>query len=236
MTKEPRAPHILVIEDESDIAALVAYQLTRAGYQVRTASNGADAMRHLEADPPDLVVLDLMLPEVSGEEILRTMRSRKETRNTPVIILTARGGEEDRLHGFELGADDYVSKPFSPKELVLRVRAVLRRSTLDDGGYGRGRVLRAGSLAVDVEANRVTVDDAEVELTPKEFQLLVCLLERRGRTQSRRVLLETVWDTIAEIETRTVDMHIGRLRSKLGTAGDLIETVRGFGYRFHPED
>ena len=236
MTEEPRAPHILVIEDESDIAALVAYQLTHAGYQVRTAPNGADAMRRLETDPPDLVVLDLMLPEVSGEEILRTMRSRKETRDTPVIILTARGDEEDRLQGFELGADDYISKPFSPKELVLRVRAVLRRSTLDGSGHGRGRVLRAGSLAVDVEANRVTVDGAEVELTPKEFQLLVCLLERRGRTQSRRVLLETVWDTTAEIETRTVDMHIGRLRSKLGTAGHLIETVRGFGYRFHPKD
>ncbi len=235
MTNQPLAPNILVIEDESDIAALVAYQLTRAGYQVRTASNGADAMRNLETDPPDLVVLDLMLPEVSGEEILRTMRARKETRDTPVIILTARGDEEDRLQGFELGADDYIAKPFSPKELVLRVRAVMRRSTAAPGVSGRRRVLRAGSLAVDIEANRVTVDDVEVELTPKEFQLLVCLMERRGRTQSRRGLLETVWDTTAEIETRTVDMHIGRLRSKLGTAGDLIETVRGFGYRFQPE-
>ena len=235
MKNHPRAPHILVIEDESDIAALVAYQLTHAGYQVRTASNGADAMRHLETDPPDLVVLDLMLPEISGEEILRAIRARKETRDTPVIILTARGDEEDRLQGFELGADDYIAKPFSPKELVLRVRAVMRRSTVDASGRGRGRVLRAGSLAVDIEANRVTVDESEVELTPKEFQLLVCLMERRGRTQSRRGLLEAVWETTAEIETRTVDMHIGRLRSKLGTAGDLIETVRGFGYRFQPD-
>ncbi|KPK65123.1 MAG: ArsR family transcriptional regulator [Gemmatimonas sp. SG8_38_2] len=237
-TNQSRSARILVVEDESDIAALVAYQLTHAGYQVVTASNGTQAMRVLESDPPDLVVLDLMLPGISGPEILQSLRSRKETRDTPVIILTARGEEEDRLHGFELGADDYMSKPFSPKELVLRARAVLRRSALDDSGRGRGRgrVLRAGPLKVDVEANRVTVDSSDIELTPKEFQLLVCLLERRGRTQSRRVLLETVWDTTAEIETRTVDMHIGRLRSKLGAAGELIETVRGFGYRFHPEE
>ena len=236
MVDKPSPTRILVVEDESDIAALVAYQLAHAGYQVRTASTGREALKAFEKDPPDLVVLDLMLPEIGGAEILKTLRSRKETQATPVIILTARGEEEDRLRGFELGADDYIAKPFSPRELVMRVRAVLRRSVPDQSHPLRGRVLRAGPLSIDVDANRVTVDGADVELTPKEFQLLICLLERRGRTQSRRSLLESVWDTTADIETRTIDMHVGRLRAKLGAAGDMIETVRGFGYRFRAED
>jgi two-component system phosphate regulon response regulator PhoB len=227
--------HVLVVEDEPDIAALVAYQLARAGYQVRTASDGAEALRAAESDPPDLIVLDLMLPEIAGTEVLRKLRARKETREIPVVILTARGEEEERIRGFELGADDYVAKPFSPRELVLRVQAVLRRS-LAGGGPGRGRVLRAGPLLVDLEAKRVTVDGQQVELTPKEFRLLATLLERRGRTQSRTDLLQSVWDTVADIETRTVDMHVGRLRAKLGPAGEMIETVRGFGYRFRRED
>jgi len=227
---------ILVVEDEPDISALVAYQLAHAGFQVRTASTGREALRALDTETPDLVVLDLMLPEVSGTEILRAMRAGKETRDVPVIVLTARGDEEDRLRGFELGADDYVSKPFSPKELVLRVKAVLRRAPPAEPGAKRGRLLRAGPITVDVGANRVTVEGVEIELTPKEFQLLVCLVERRGRTQSRSALLEAVWDTTADIETRTVDMHVGRLRTKLGRAGALIETVRGFGYRFRSED
>ncbi|UCC47851.1 MAG: response regulator transcription factor [Gemmatimonadota bacterium] len=233
---EHTSARILVVEDEADIAALVAYQLAHAGYQVRTASTGREALRALQPDPPDLVVLDLMLPEVSGIDVLRTLRTRKETEGTPVIVLTARKDEEDRLRGFELGADDYIAKPFSPRELVLRVNAVLRRSAPTGPGIGRRRTLRAGPLVVDVEANRVAVDRGEVDLTPKEFQLLVCLLERRGRTQSRSALLEAVWDTTADIETRTVDMHVGRLRAKLGPAAELIETVRGFGYRFRPED
>jgi two-component system phosphate regulon response regulator PhoB len=236
MAEKPKPTRILVVEDEPDIAALVAYQLAHAGYQVRTATTGREALKALETDPPDLVVLDLMLPEVAGADILKTLRSRKETQSTPVIILTARGEEQDRLNGFELGADDYIAKPFSPRELVMRVKAVLRRTAPDQSRVVRGRVLRAGALTVDVEANRVAVNDAVVELTPKEFQLLICLLERRGRTQSRRSLLESVWDTTAEIETRTIDMHVGRLRAKLGPAGDMIETVRGFGYRFRAED
>jgi two-component system phosphate regulon response regulator PhoB len=233
---EHTSARILVVEDEADIAALVAYQLAHAGYQVRTASTGREALRAVESDPPDLVVLDLMLPEVSGIDVLRTLRTRKETEGTPVIVLTSRKDEEDRLRGFELGADDYIAKPFSPKEVVLRAKAVLRRSAPTGPGIGRRRTLRAGPLVLDVEANRVTVDGGEVDLTPKEFQLLVCLLERRGRTQSRSALLEAVWDTTADIETRTVDMDIGRLRAKLGPAAELIETVRGFGYRLRPED
>ncbi len=235
MAEKSAPTRILVVEDEPDIAALVAYQLAHAGYQVRTATTGREALKALETDPPDLVVLDLMLPEIAGADILKTLRSRKETRTTPVIILTARGDEEDRLRGFELGADDYIAKPFSPRELVMRVRAVLRRAVPDQTRAVRGRVLRAGPLTVHVDANRVTVDETDVELTPKEFQLLICLLERRGRTQSRRSLLESVWDTTADIETRTIDMHVGRLRAKLGPAGDMLETVRGFGYRFRAE-
>jgi len=235
MPDDPR-PRILVIEDESDIAALVAYQLTHAGYQVRTASTGQEAMRAIDADPPDLIVLDIMLPEISGTELLQTLRSRKETERTPVILLTALREEEDRVKGFELGADDYISKPFSPKELVMRVRAVLRRSGPGGAVPRPGRRLRAGPITVDVDAKRVTVDSEDVQLTPTEFRLLEVLLERRGRTQSRAALLEAVWETTADIETRTVDMHMGRLRSKLGEAGAMIETVRGFGYRFRAED
>ena len=234
MTEQPPS-RILVVEDEPDIAALVAYQLAHAGYQVRTASDGQEALRVLESDPPDLIVLDLMLPGTSGTDVLRTLKSRTETAGTPVIILTARGGEDDRVEGFKLGADDYLPKPFSPRELVLRVNAVLRRSAAAGPAATRARVLRAGPLVIDVDANRVTVEGTDIDLTPKEFQLLVILLERRGRTQSRRALLEAVWETTAEIETRTVDMHVGRLRAKLGTAGELIETVRGFGYRFRAD-
>ncbi len=234
MAEQPPA-RVLVVEDEPDIAALVAYQLAHAGYQVRTANDGREALAVVASDPPDLILLDLMLPGTSGTDVLRVLRSRKETAQTPVIVLTARGGEDDRVEGFELGADDYIAKPFSPKELVLRVKAVLRRSAATGRSPTRSRVLRAGTLAVDIDANRVTVAGADVELTPKEFQLLVILIERRGRTQSRSALLETVWDTTADIETRTVDMHVGRLRAKLGSAGDLIETVRGFGYRFRAD-
>ncbi len=232
---EESSTQILIIEDEADIAALVAFQLAHAGFRVRTASTGREALRSLDLEPPDLVILDLMLPEVSGIDVLRALRTRRDTMHIPVIILTARSDEDDRLRGFELGADDYVAKPFSPRELVLRVKAVLRRATPAESGARARRTMRAGSLAIDVEANRVTVDGDVVELTPKEFQLLVCLLERRGRTQSRSALLEAVWNTTVEIETRTVDMHVGRLRTKLGPAGELIETVRGFGYRFRPE-
>jgi two-component system phosphate regulon response regulator PhoB len=235
--KNDRAPdRILVVEDEPDIAALVAYQLAHAGFQVRTANSGREAMRAIESEAPDLIILDLMIPEISGTDLLRMLRSRRETERIPVIILTARGEEHDRVQGFELGADDYISKPFSPKEMVLRVKAVLRRAERSRPAGGHSKVLRAGSLLVDVGANQVTVEGDNVQLTPKEFQLLVCLLERRGRTQSRYDLLEAVWETTADIETRTVDMHVGRLRSKLGSAGDSIETVRGFGYRFRREE
>lgn len=234
---EPNSLRILVVEDEPDIAALVAYQLAHAGFGVRTASTGAEALRALEMDPPDLMVLDLLLPEVDGLDILQSVRAKEETARLPVVVLTARGQEADRIRGLELGADDYVAKPFSPRELVLRVEAVLRRSTAGPNGRtSRSRRLRAGPIVVDVDAQRVTVDESEVKLSRKEFRLLTCLIQRRGRTQSRKALLEAVWDTTADIETRTVDMHVRRLRAKLGDAAALVETVRGFGYRFSSED
>lgn len=235
MIKENYSSRVLVVEDEPDIAALVAYQLAHAGFGVRTAPDGREALRAIETDPPDIVVLDLLLPELSGLEVLRVLRGSNETRDLPVVVLTARGDEESRVAGLQLGADDYMSKPFSPRELVLRVEAVLRRTVAKSDGQARRARLRAGPISIDTHAHRVTVDEEDVALTRKEFRLLLCLMQRRGRTQSRRALLEDVWDTTAEIETRTVDMHVRRLRGKLGVHGDLIETVRGFGYRFRAE-
>lgn len=231
---ENKSARVLIVEDEPDIAALVTYQLARSGMQVSAVSSGREALQALDAEVPDLLVLDLMLPEIGGLEVLRTLRSRPKTRELPVLILTARREQEDRINGLELGADDYLPKPFSQRELVLRVRALLRRAGATAGGQQKR--LRAGALVVDTGSNQVTVDGKEIQLTPIEFRLLVCLLERKGRTQSRRTLLEAVWDTTADIETRTVDMHVRRLRAKLGSAAGAIETVRGFGYRFKPED
>ncbi|NIR43801.1 MAG: response regulator transcription factor [Gemmatimonadetes bacterium] len=232
MIKETHSHRVLVVEDEPDIAALVAYQLAHAGYGVRTTVDGREALRAIETDPPDLVVLDLLLPEISGLDVLRVIRGSNETKDLPVVILTARGDEESRVAGLKLGADDYMAKPFSPRELVLRVEAVLRRSVAESNGSNRRARLRVGAIAIDTHAHSVTVDDRDVSLTRKEFRLLLCLMQRRGRTQSRRDLLEAVWDTTAPIETRTVDMHVRRLRAKLGEHAELIETVRGFGYRF----
>lgn len=234
--KAEREPaRILAVEDERDIAALVAYHLAREGYRVRTAESGQEALQAMSTERPDLVVLDLMLPGFSGYEVLSEMRRRPELSDVPVIILTARRDEADRIKGLELGADDYLTKPFSPRELVLRVGAVLRRAQSAPVA-GSGRTLRGGSIAVDLNAMTVTVDDAPVDLTPTEFRLLVALLERRGRVQDRQQLLEAAWDVHARIETRTVDMHVQRLRSKLGAGGEWIETVRGFGYRFRAKD
>ena len=222
---------ILVVEDERDIAALVAYHLTKEGYRVRTAEGGAEALEAAAAERPDLLVLDLMLPGFSGYEVLQEIRRRAELAEVPVVVLTARRDEADRVKGLELGADDYITKPFSPRELVLRVAAVLRRAQ-SPAIAGAGRMLRGGPVTIDLNAMRAFVNDVPVDLTPTEYRLLVTLVERRGRVQSRQQLLETAWDIHARIETRTVDMHVQRLRTKLGEAGDYIETVRGFGYRF----
>jgi len=227
---EPSTHRVLVVDDEADITALVAYHLAKAGYRVATAANGRDALRAAREERPDLVVLDLMLPGASGYDVLGELRRRDETKDIGVILLSARKEEPDRIRGLSLGADDYLPKPFSPQELVLRVGAVLRR--LASPAVAAGGLLAAGAIVVDRSAHRVTVDGAEVELTATEFRLLHTLIEREGRVQSRAQLLETVWQAQPDIQTRTVDMHVQRLRQKLGKAGDGIETVRGTGYRF----
>ena len=221
---------ILVVDDEPDITALVAYHLAKAGYRVSTASTGADAVRAAQEERPDVVVLDLMLPTMSGYEVLQELRRMDETRDVGVILLTSRREEGDRIKGLSLGADDYLTKPFSPAELALRIAALLRR--LAAPAVSAGSMLTAGAIAIDRSAHRVSVDDRDLDLTATEYRLLLTLLERRGRVQSRPQLLESVWEANPEIQTRTVDMHVQRLRSKLGDYGDLIETVRGFGYRF----
>jgi len=225
---------ILVVDDEPDITALVAYHLAKEGYRVTTAGNGSDALRSAREERPDLVVLDLMLPGLSGFDLLAELRRREETREVGVVLLTARKEEPDRIKGLSLGADDYLAKPFSAKELVLRVGAILRRLAAPPVAAG-GRLV-AGPITLDRNAHRVTVGDRELELTATEFKLLDRLIERRDRVQSRTQLLESVWHAQPDIQTRTVDMHVQRLRQKLGKAGDHIETVRGAGYRFRRPD
>jgi two-component system phosphate regulon response regulator PhoB len=221
---------ILVVDDEPDITALVAYHLAKAGHRVSTAANGPEALKAAREERPDIIVLDVMLPGVSGYDVLAELRRQEETRDVGVILLTARREEPDRIRGLSLGADDYLTKPFSPAELTLRVNALLRR--LAAPAVASGSTLAAGPIAIDRSAHRVAVEGREIELTATEYKLLLTLVERRGRVQTRPQLLETVWDAQPDIQTRTVDMHVQRLRSKLGPAGELIETVRGFGYRF----
>ena len=233
MTAPPAAApasteRILVVDDEPDIVALVAYHLAKAGYRVATAANGHDALAVARRERPALLVLDLMLPGMSGFDVLTELRADSATRDVAVLMLTARKDEPDRIQGLSLGADDYLTKPFSPQELVLRVGAILRRV---GASAAPSDVLTVGSIDIDRGAHKVSVAGEEVELTPTEFKLLLTLAERRGRVQARAHLLETVWEAAPDIQTRTVDMHIQRLRTKLGPAGDLVETVRGFGYR-----
>ncbi len=223
---------VLVVDDEPDICALVAYHLAKAGFRVSTAGNGGDALASVRDEEPALVVLDLMLPGLSGYDVLERLRAEPNTRDVPVLMLTARREEEDRIRGLSLGADDYQTKPFSPQELVLRVAAILRRTKLSVTA-GTADALVIGPLRIDRAGHRVTTDGQEVELTPTEYKLLLTLAERRGRVQGRSHLLETVWEAAPDIQTRTVDMHVQRLRTKLGAAGALIETVRGFGYRLN---
>jgi len=230
MTDVNAAHRILVVDDEPDITALVAYHLAKAGYRVSTAATGPDALKAAREERPDIVVLDLMLPGVSGYDVLAELRRREETRDVGVILLTSRREEADRIRGLSLGADAYLTKPFSPQELSLRVQAVLRR--LGAPAVSAGSTLAAGPISIDRSAHRVTIGGQELTLTATEYKLLLTLIERRGRVQTRPQLLETVWEAQPDIQTRTVDMHVQRLRTKLGEAGKLIETVRGFGYRF----
>ena len=223
------AERILVIDDEPDLLELVRINLKQAGYEVETAETGRDALELLRRSAPDLVVLDLMLPDVTGTEICRRMRTDPELADLPIIMLTAKADEVDRVVGLELGADDYVTKPFSPRELNLRVRAVLRRRKPPTPPT---EALAHGALRLDPARHRCFVGPTEVPLTAKEFELLRTLMARPGRVLTRDQLLDEVWGTDIAVTTRTIDTHLKRLREKLGAASDLIETVRGVGYRF----
>ena len=228
---------ILVVEDEKDLQEVLTYNLRQAGHIPIVVASGRDAISAVADHHPDLVLLDLMLPDVSGVEVCRRLKSETDTRDLPIVMVTAKGDEVDRVVGFELGADDYVVKPYSLRELLLRIEAVLRRMTPAQAGTSRGPLV-FGKLRVDRDAHRVWVEEQEVTLTALELRLLSTLLERRGRVQSRPALLDDVWGMSGEVTTRTVDTHVKRLREKLGEAGMYIETVRGVGYRFadNPEE
>jgi two-component system phosphate regulon response regulator PhoB len=221
-------PTVLLVDDERDLLSVLDFNFRSDGFETTLASSGDEALRLATQRVPDLVLLDLMLPDIPGTEVCRRLKADPRTQDVPVIMLTARGDEIDRIVGFEVGADDYVTKPFSPREVLLRARAVLRRA----GGKPAERaVSQVGPIRVDTEAHRVYVDGAEVALTPLEFRLLWTLMTRLGRVQPRERLLQDVWEMSTEVETRTVDTHMKRLREKLGAGRDLIETVRGIGYR-----
>jgi len=221
-------PRIVVAEDEPDVLSLVASNLRNAGFDVFKAEDGPSALATTRANSPNLLVLDLMLPGMSGLEVCRVLKAEPLTARLPIIMLTAKAEEIDRIVGLELGADDYVTKPFSPRELVLRVKSVLRRTAKPDE---LGDYLVVNDIVIDRERCQVTVHGEPVEFTATELKLLSLLMERRGRVQSRDALLNDVWGYESVIDTRTVDTHIRRLRDKLGATADCIETVRGFGYR-----
>ena len=221
-------PNVLIVEDEPPLVELLSYNLEKAGFRAQIARDGDEAMLAVEEDKPDLILLDWMLPYVSGIEICRRIRRNPDTRDLPIIILTARGEEDDRIRGLDAGADDYVVKPFSPSELIARVRAVLRRTR---PAFDKD-LLTYGDIAMDMTTHRVSRADAPVELGPTEFRLLHFLLEHPGRVFSREQLLDSVWGHDTYIEPRTVDVHIRRLRKAMNLPGtdDLIRTVRSAGY------
>ena len=225
---------VLVVEDEPDIAGLIKHTLERSGgMQVAIAGSGDAALKAVTAEPPHVILLDLNLPVLGGLEVCRILRSRPDTAHVPIIMVTARSGETDRVTGLDVGADDYLTKPFSPRELAARVRAVLRRGAGSDAPVeAAAPIYRGRHLTADFDAIAISVDGTQVRLTRREFELLKHLVENRNRVLSRDRLLERVWGYDRMIETRSVDVHVGRLRGKLGAAGKQIETVVGLGYRF----
>jgi phosphate regulon transcriptional regulator PhoB len=222
-------PKILVVDDEPDALELIQYNLKAAGYDVVTAADGEEALKKARASSPSLIILDVMLPEVDGLEVCKTLRKEPATSTVPIIMLTAKAGEIDRVLGLELGADDYVTKPFSPRELVLRVKAMLRRRAPSEP---EPENMDFSDLRIDIPRHEVLVGGKAVDLTATEFKLLTVLAERKGRVQSREALLRDVWEYDNFIDTRTVDTHMRRLRDKLGDAARYLDTVRGVGYRF----
>lgn len=227
MTK-PNSKKVLVADDEADVLNLVCNNLKSAGFIPMQAEDGHTALEKARAELPALIVLDLMLPGMSGLEVCKALKSEPTTKAIPIVMLTAKAEEVDRILGFELGADDYITKPFSPRELTLRVQSVLRRAA---GQPEKADVLKLGEIVVDRTRHVVAVKGKPLDLTATEFKLLTTLMERRGRVQSRDVLLNDVWGYESVIDTRTVDTHVRRLREKLGKVSDSIETIRGFGYR-----
>ena len=217
---------VLIVDDDPDIQKLVGYNLTQAGFEIAGAASGRKALESVQKQPPDIIVLDIMLPDIDGMEVCRTLRQRDGSRRIPIIMLTARGEEIDRVIGFELGADDYVAKPFSPRELVLRIKSVLRRMKEQ-----RSDMLRLGQIQVYPDRRQCFVGNLRVQLTAKEFDLLNELMLGRGNVLTREVLMDKVWGYHGEATSRTLDTHIRRLRDKLGEDGTYVETVRGVGYR-----
>ena len=235
MVRSNDKTRVLVVEDETDIAGLIKHTLERSGDSlVEIAPSGDQALKLASEQPPDLIILDLNLPVLGGLEVCRLLRTRPGTAKTPIIMLTARSTESDRVVGLDAGADDYITKPFSPRELAARVRAVMRRRRHDDPGPPP--IYRGQHLVADFDAVSISVDGQPIRLTRREFELLRYLVENRNRVLSRDRLLERVWGYDRFIETRSVDVHVGRLRGKLGVAGRQIETVVGLGYRFIEAD
>jgi two-component system phosphate regulon response regulator PhoB len=219
---------VLIIEDERDVVDLLALNLRKAGFSASSAADGAAGLEKARGEMPGFIILDLMLPKMPGLEVCKILKSNTETRQIPIMMLTAKAEEIDRIVGLEFGADDYVTKPFSPREVVLRIRGIMRRAeTKQDDEW-----LTAGPITIDSARYEVSVKGKRIKLTTLEFKLLRTLIERRGRIQERDRLLNDVWGYESIVSTRTVDTHVRRLREKLGNAGDLIESVRGYGYRF----
>ena len=222
-------PRILVVDDEPEAVELVEFNLKQAGYTVTTAADGAEALKKARSQPPDLIVLDVMLPEMDGFEICKTLRLETITSKLPIIMLTAKAAEIDRVLGLELGADDYLTKPFSPRELLLRIKKILARGATEEKPKEQ---LRFGDLLIDLPRHLASWKGKTIDLTATEFKLLTVLAQRAGRVQSRDQLLRDVWEYDSLIDTRTVDTHMRRLREKLGAAANHLDTVRGVGYRF----
>ena len=231
---EAMRERVLVVDDEPDVRALLRANLKSAGFDVLEASNGAEALSIAKHDLPTVIILDLMMPEMNGIEVCRALRKHPPTSRIPILMLTAKTTEEDKVAGFEVGADDYVTKPFSPRELILRVRAVARRKP--DQGVAKPIPARAGLITMDRGEMTATIGGKKLSLTSTEFRLLELLVRRAGQIQSREVLLSEVWGYQANLDTRTVDTHVRRLRDKLGRAGRLVETVRGSGYRLNTSE
>lgn len=222
---------ILVVDDEDDLRKVLEFNLRNAGFLTLSAATGREALSLAQSEVPDLILLDVMLPDVQGTQVCKEIKSHPDLRDIPIVMVTARGEEIDRVVGFELGVDDYIVKPYSVREVVLRVRAILKRISVPDDQTPGERV-RFGVIELDIDRHRVWVNDEEIKLTATEFRLLETFLNRRGRVQTRDSLLKDVWGADINVTPRTVDTHVKRLREKLGVAGDYVETVRGVGYRF----